>query len=154
MFSPMPGRSRNASITYQAEDYLHEQQQHPGTSNSAISMERIGDRVKKKLRVVKNKIEHPIPGQLPPVQRPKDKATEQQQPPALATNRLKSSTLHGSHENSIASLPIFGDSTADSEDDDEEDEDDEQASPIEQQTVLPRERETPRPNVQNIFQEH
>ena len=137
MFSPMPGRSRNASITCQVEDYP--EQYHPG--NSAISMERIGDRVKKKLRVVKNKIEHPTPGQLPPVQRPKDKP----EPAAI----LKS--LHsGSRENSIASLPIFGDSPADSDDDDDE----EQTSPIEQQTVLPRERETPRPNVQNIFQEH
>ena len=132
MFSPMPGRSRNASITCQVEDYP---EQNPG--NSAISMERIGDRVKKKLRVVKNKIEHPTPGQLPPVQRPKDK-----------TEPARFKSLHGSRENSIASLPIFGDSPADS---DEE----EQTSPIEQQTVLPRERETPRPNVQNIFhQEH
>ena len=158
--SPMLGRSRDPSVSGEGDFNAGM------ASNSNISMEAIGDKFRKKLKVVKSKMEQPSIGHLPPVQRPRDKSEERKATGGIGA-KLKSLSHSRSRQNSIKStasieLPIFSDpdgrSLVEDIDDnaDSNDEDDSEANRLdspEQQTVLPK-REPPRTSrkLQDLFE--
>ena len=158
--SPMLGRSRDPSVSGEGDFDAGM------ASNSNISMEAIGDKFRKKLKVVKSKMEQPSMGHLPPVQRPRDKSEERKATGGIGA-KLKSLSQSRSRQNSIKSaasieLPIFSDpdgrSLVEDFDDnaDSNDEDDSEANRLdspEQQTVLPK-REPPRTSrkLQDLFE--
>ena len=144
--SPIVGRSRSSSVMPNNDD---EHSAKPSfTDAPAISVERLGDKVRKTIKHALHKMDQP--NTLPPVHRAREKS-ESTESRRFKSLRVKGSKSQGASREDTSiqgsiELPIFGDV-----DDDLETSKDNISSSPEQETVMPR--DSARPRVQNLFQD-
>lgn len=152
--SPIKARSRAASIF---EEFDQDDKSQMGSMAPAISVERLGEKVRKKIKSALNKMEQP--NALPPVHRARETTDGDDKPSGRFASKLRlmSRSQEGSSrkssQNSLAAsieLPIFGDFDDPDMDLALDDEKYDNSSSPEQDTVLPR-MDSNRPHIQSLF---